>query len=741
MAHRRGPSVLPLLEVRHDLTVELVAQHLAQLLSELSVHGRTADERRGLFGAPPPELFAALPPPVTAELRQRRDDTTIFLLLVDAAEWELPADLGLHLAVVLAGPHGVEVQRAADPTGEARPIQEDAGVLDQAGAPLLLSVIVLSGLRVDALLSTRRRELPFVVAERARDARDVIAILPVGEVGTVRAASLDEIRRRAGQDALASAPEDAGPLRQQERDVDLPSAELVFRVDERDPLAGRARHRGSFSSVFSVGGERTHLRRYPSAIEAGDRALLDDLIDTIGADRVRSEPLELSLYSRDAGTEHGEAAAVCIADSRDDVVAAVRVAARHGRPFVARGSGTGLAGGATPMGGAVVVVTTRLNRVLEVDATERVAWVEPGVLNLDLSRAVSHLGLHYAPDPSSQAACTIGGNVATNAGGPHCLASGVTSAHVLAVDVVLTDGTEARLGGLAPDTPGYDLRGCFVGSEGTMGIATRVAVRLTPDPPAVSTLLLDFSAIEHAAATVSGIIAAGVVPAALEMMDAEITRAVEDFVGAGYPRDAAAVLLVELDGLDAGVRADVEAVSRIGREHGARSVRVAADELERARLWKGRKSAFGAIARVAPDYYLHDAVVPRTQLVAVLRQVLAICNEYELTVMNVFHAGDGNLHPLIAFDAREPGIWPRVKSAGDAILRACVDAGGVLSGEHGIGLEKRDAMPLVFTADDLDAQARLRDAFDPHGLANPEKVLPRGSRCGELSSAPAGTWV
>ena len=306
----------------------------------------------------------------------------------------------------------------------------------------------------------------------------------------------------------------------------------------------------------------------------------------------------------------GDAAAVCFPETRDDLVAAVRVAARHRRPFVARGSGTGLAGGATPVGGPLVIVTTRLNRILEVDADERVAWVEPGVLNLDLSREVAHLGLHYAPDPSSQQACTIGGNVATNAGGPHCLASGVTAAHVLAIEVVLADGSVTMLGGLEPDQAGYDLRGCFVGSEGTMGIATRIAVRLTPNPPAVRTLLLDFVTIEDAAATVSGIIAAGIVPAALEMMDAEITRAVEDYVGAGYPRDAAAVLLVEVDGLDAGVAHQVAEIQRVGTEHGARTVRVAADEAERALLWKGRKSAFGAIARIAPDYYLHDAVVP-----------------------------------------------------------------------------------------------------------------------------------
>jgi len=456
---------------------------------------------------------------------------------------------------------------------------------------------------------------------------------------------------------------------------------------------------------------------------------------------VRAEPLELHLYGRDAGVDVGEAAAVCFPATAEQVVAAVRVAARHERPFVARGSGTGLAGGATPVGRPVVIVTTHLNRVLEVDEAQRLAWVEPGVLNLDLTRAVQHLGLHYAPDPSSQQACTIGGNVATNAGGPHCLAYGVTAAHVLAVDVVLADGSVAALGGVTPDQPGYDLRGCFVGSEGTMGLATRIAVRLTPNPPAVRTLLLDFTSIEDAGAVVSGVIAAGIVPAALEMMDAEITRAVEDFVGAGYPRDAAAVLLVELDGLEMGVEAQVSEVRAVGLAHGARSVRVAADEAERALLWKGRKSAFGAIARIAPDYYLHDAVVPRTRLVDVLRQVYAIAAEQRLTMMNVFHAGDGNLHPLIVFDAREPGIWQRVHAAGDAILEACVAAGGVLSGEHGIGLEKRDAMPMVFDPADLDAQARLRDAFDPSGRANPEKILPTGSRCGELARIPEGAWV
>ena len=465
------------------------------------------------------------------------------------------------------------------------------------------------------------------------------------------------------------------------------------------------------------------------------------LVGGLGPDRCRAEPLELTLYQRDAGTAIGRAGAVCFPESTDQVAFAVRTANRFGVPFVARGSGTGLAGGATPPEDALVIVTTRMNRVLDIDPDARVAWVEPGVLNLDLTRAVEHLGLHYAPDPSSQQACSIGGNVGTNAGGPHCLAAGVTSAHVLAIEVVLADGSVEVLGSLMPDSPGLDLRGTFVGSEGTMGIATRIAVRLMPDPPEIRTLLADFTEIESAAAAVSAVIAAGIVPAALEMMDAQATRAVEDFVHAGLPRDADAVLLVEVSGLADGVEHDTAAVDRICRAHGARNVRIAVDAPERALLWKARKSAFGAVARIKPDYYLHDAVVPRTRLVEVIRRVYEIAAEYDLITMNVFHAGDGNLHPLLVFDGREPGIWDRVHAAGDAILQACLDAGGVLSGEHGIGLEKRDAMPRFFGPDDLDLQARLRDAFDPDGLANPDKVLPRGSRCGEIGALPAGAWI
>jgi glycolate oxidase len=468
-----------------------------------------------------------------------------------------------------------------------------------------------------------------------------------------------------------------------------------------------------------------------------------DLAAALAPERVRAEPTELGLYGRDASIMVGQAGVVCFPLTTEEVAAAVRISRAHGRPIVPRGSGTGLAGGATPSGDIppVVIVTTKMDRIVSVDAEARVAWVQPGVLNLDLTRAVTPLGLHFAPDPSSQQSCSVGGNVANNSGGPHCLLHGVTTAHVLALEVVLPDGSVAALGGLEADPPGYDLRGAFVGSEGTMGIATRIAVRLTPLPPAVVTLLADFTTVEAAAATVSGIIAAGIVPAALEMMDARITQAVEAYVHAGFPTDAAAVLLVEVDGLTAGVSAATDAVSTIARGHGARAVRVAKDPSERALLWKGRKSAFGAVARIAPNYYLHDTVVPRTRLVEVLARVYQIAEQYDLMLGNVFHAGDGNLHPLIVFDKREPGIMDRVMAAGEAIIEACVAAGGMLSGEHGIGLEKRDYMGLVFSEDDLAAQAWLRDTFDPDGGCNPWKVLPSGARCGDLQQLPPGAWV
>jgi glycolate oxidase len=470
-------------------------------------------------------------------------------------------------------------------------------------------------------------------------------------------------------------------------------------------------------------------------------ALVAELRSALGERRVRSSATELSLYRRDASNIEGAAGVVCLPETTAEVQACVRIAKRHGVAFVPRGSGTGLAGGAVPLQGAVVIATTKMNRVLSVDTVNRQAWVQPGVLNLDLTRQMERYGVHFAPDPSSQQTCSIGGNVANNAGGPHCLAEGVTASHILAVEVVLPDGTLATLGGEDPEPAGYDLRGVFVGSEGMLGIATAVCVKLTQNPPGVRTMLMDFETVEDGAATVSGIIAAGMVPAAVEMMDRLCLQAVEAYIHAGLPVDAAAALLVEVAGLPAGLEADVTRIVAIAHQHGVRSVRVAQDDAERALLWKGRKSAFGAIARIQPNYYLHDTVVPRSKLPEVLAEVYRIAERHELQVLNVFHAGDGNLHPLLVYDARQPGVLERVHHAGDEIVRVSVAAGGVLSGEHGIGLEKRDYMPLMFTPVDLAAQAALRRAFDPDGIANPGKVLPSPATCGDIHALPEGAWI
>jgi glycolate oxidase len=470
-----------------------------------------------------------------------------------------------------------------------------------------------------------------------------------------------------------------------------------------------------------------------------------ELRAALSHDRVRDDAAERALLAHDASVFAGGASGpVCFPVSTEEVQAVVRIAVAHDRAIVPRGAGTGLAGGAIPLGRPVVVVTTKMNRILDVDVEDRVAWVEPGVVNLDLSKHLRPLGFHFAPDPSSQQACTIGGNVANNSGGPHCLAYGVTTQHVLALEVVLPDGELVTLGGVDAEPAGYDLRGAFVGGEGTLGIATRIAVRITPNPPVVRTLLLAFDDMEAAATTVGRVVAAGIVPAAMEVMDRRITVAVEQFVHAGYPLDAGAVLLAEVDGLEAGSAIDAERIEAIGREAGATGVRVAADEEERSRLWKGRKTAFGAVAKIAPSYYLHDTVVPRSSLAGVLEEVYAIAERHGLLVVNVFHAGDGNLHPLLLFDTREPGVMERVHAAGREIVEASLAAGGVLSGEHGIGVEKRDYMPLLFGDDDLDHQNRLRRAFDPACRANPGKVLPSGHSCADIQSlerVPAGVWV
>ncbi|MGQ0849408.1 MAG: FAD-binding oxidoreductase [Actinomycetota bacterium] len=470
--------------------------------------------------------------------------------------------------------------------------------------------------------------------------------------------------------------------------------------------------------------------------------MIDELRRALSEERVLDTPLARHLYAKDAGVYRGDASVVVLPLTTGEVVDVVKIAARHQVPLVARGAGTGLAAGAVPLEGGIVLSTTRMNQIGDVDPINRTAWVGPGVINLDLSRAVSHLGLHFAPDPSSQAACTIGGNVANNSGGPHCLSEGSTVNHVLALEMVLADGSVVTVGSPAPDPIGLDVRGVVVGSEGTLAIVTAALVKLTTNPPDVRTLLASFSRVADAAATVSGIIAAGVVPAALEMMDQKITQACENFIHAGLPTDAAAILLAEVVGETAAVDAEADLIKSIAVEQQARSVMLAADEAERALLWRARKSAFGAVAQIAPNYYLHDTVVPRTRLVDTLERIYEVGDRYGLTMMNVFHAGDGNLHPLMIFDAGEPGMIDRVTAASDELVKACVEAGGALSGEHGIGREKRDLMPLLFSPIDLDAQARIKEAFDPDGLFNPGKILPRGARCFDTGGGlPDGAWV
>jgi len=475
-----------------------------------------------------------------------------------------------------------------------------------------------------------------------------------------------------------------------------------------------------------------------------DAALVADLRAVLPPERVRTDGAQRSLMARDASTTPpGAVGPVCLVDSTAEVQAVIRVCRAHGRSFVPRGAGTGLSGGAVPLGAPVVISTARMDRILSVDVDERIAWVEPGVVNLELTQHLRRFGFHFAPDPSSQQVCTIGGNVANNSGGPHCLAEGVTNQHVLAVEVVLPDGEVVILGGEEGTTRGYDLRGVFVGSEGTMGIATRIAVALTPDAPAVRTLLIAFPTVESAAHAVSAIIAAGIVPAALEIMDQLCIRAVEDYVHAGYPRDAAAVLLAEVEGLEGGVVLDAERIADIGLAHGATSVRRADEPEERALIWKGRKTAFGATARIASRYYLHDTVIPRARLAEVLEAVSRIADAHGLPVMNVFHAGDGNLHPLLLFDGDDPETLERVHSAGAEIIRVSLAAGGSLSGEHGIGLEKQPFMAEMFADVDLEHQDHIRRAFDPDCRANPGKVLPSGHSCADiqaLQAVPTGVW-
>ena len=456
------------------------------------------------------------------------------------------------------------------------------------------------------------------------------------------------------------------------------------------------------------------------------RRLIRELEAIVGRGNVIHHPEDLLVYEYDGSIDRATPLAVVFPASTEEVSRVVALAHREGLPVVGRGAGTGLSGGAIASMGGIQIALTRMNRILEVDTANRIAVVEPGVANLELDHHAHKYGLRYAPDPSSQKACTLGGNVAENAGGPHCLAYGVTTNHVLGIEVVLEDGSVCRLGGSTRDTTGYDLRGVFVGSEGTFGIATRIVVRLLPVPEAVRTLLGVFADIESASRAVSSIIGRGIVPAAMEMIDSICIGAILNVTKGVFPSDAGAVLLVEVEGPPEEVeelRAEIEATMYDGS---ASEVRIALDPEDRERLWAARKGAFGALGSLAPNYYLVDGVVPRTRLTEMLRRVAEIAERYELLVANVFHAGDGNIHPCIAFDEREPGAVERVIEAGDEMLKACVEMGGTLTGEHGVGLEKKSSMPLVFSPEDMATMIRVRDAFSPSGLFNPGKIFPGG---------------
>ncbi|MSQ28784.1 MAG: FAD-binding protein [Dehalococcoidia bacterium] len=453
-------------------------------------------------------------------------------------------------------------------------------------------------------------------------------------------------------------------------------------------------------------------------------ALIRDLQAVVGKSYVVHAPEDLLVYEYDCSIDREHPSIVVLPGNSEEVAAVLKLAARAGMPVTPRGAGTGISGGAIPVGRGMVVALTRMTRILDLDPVNRIAVVEPGVINLDVTKAAAQHGLFYAPDPSSQKACCIGGNIAENSGGAHCLAYGLTTNHVLAIEVALPDGDVVWLGDPTGLEPGYDLRGVFIGSEGTLGIVTKAVLRLLPAPETVTTLLAVFDQTDYASAAVSAVIAAGIVPAAVEMMDRLAIQAVEASLHAGYPKDAAAVLLIELEGLRETVAEQAQAVAAICEVQNARAVEVAQSAEQRERLWAGRKGVAGAFGSIAPNYYILDGVAPRTKLPEVLRRVEEIAARYEFPVANVLHAGDGNLHPCILFDDRVPGADRRVLEAGMEIMRVCIDAGGALTGEHGVGIEKQDCMAWVFSEDDLAAMAKLRPAFGADAKFNPGKVFP-----------------
>ena len=461
------------------------------------------------------------------------------------------------------------------------------------------------------------------------------------------------------------------------------------------------------------------------------------LQEIVGRENVVVHPDDLLVFEYDGSIDRGMPSAVVFPANTSDVSRVMALAYEAGIPVVGRGSGTGLSGGAISPPGGVQIAFTRMQEVLEVDTENRHAVVEPGVVNLDLDTHVRKFGFRYAPDPSSQRACSLGGNIAENAGGPHCLAYGTTTNHVLGMEVVLEDGSVVHLGSMARETPGYDLRGVFVGSEGTFGIATRIAVRLLPVPESVKTYLGIFPDVDSACTAVSAVIGHGIIPAALEMLDALSIRAVQNVTDVGYPDDAGAVLLIELEGLDDEVNETGREVEAALWDTGASEVRAAEEAEEREQLWAGRKGALGALGSLAPNYYLVDGVVPRTQLAPVLRRVAEVGRKYDIPIANVFHAGDGNLHPCLLFDERQPGALETIMEAGAEVLEVCVEAGGTLTGEHGVGLEKKEQMPLVFSPEDMTAMRLVRDAFAPENRINPGKIFPDGHRHAPAAHRPA----
>jgi glycolate dehydrogenase FAD-linked subunit len=473
--------------------------------------------------------------------------------------------------------------------------------------------------------------------------------------------------------------------------------------------------------------------------------LIDSLQAIVGTTYVLYETEDVIVYEQDGSIFTKMPEIVVLPGNTDQVSAVIKAAKRASVSIVPRGSGTGLAGGAVPAESGIVISLARMDRILKVDPANRIAVVEPGVINVDVTKAVAPHGLFYAPDPSSQNACSLGGNIANNSGGPHTLAYGVTTNHVLGIEAVLDDGEIVWLGGEVPDSPGYDLCGVFVGSEGTMGIMTKAVVKLMSVRQSVRTLLAVFDQMDAATQTVVDITAAGIIPAALEIMDRTTIEAVETGSPAGFPRDAEAVLLVEVEGVTEQTERSMRLTRDICASNRAREVRLAKDEAERQLLWKGRKGAFGAMGVLAPNYYVQDGVVPRSQLPEMMRRVAAISKQFGLRIANVFHAGDGNLHPNILFDMRAPGELERVIEAGAATLRACVELGGSITGEHGVGLEKKAYIGLLFNETDLAAMKRIRSAFDPEGRFNPAKLFPSPVSCGELgrqpAHIPAGLWI